>query len=123
MDRSRERNASDLVGVDDVDLFADEDVAQSRVPKDARGGKGTAAVKRMVGNVIHLEAVGHPPHALAPVVVVRDDDDLVASGDQTLRQLEDVHLHAAHVGIEEVADHCDTVSVLRVLAYILSCGR
>ena len=50
----------------------------------------------------HLDVPRHvsDPHPVA--VVVGDDDDAVAALGETLRQLEEVRLHAARVRVEKV---------------------
>lgn len=96
------------VAVDDVDVLADDDVAEDW-EEGEDGGQGGGAVDDPEGHVVDLEAVGQVAHALAVFVGVRDDDDLVAAVDEALRQLVDVALDAAGLREEEVADHGDVV--------------
>lgn len=96
------------VAVDDLDALADADVAEER-EEGEDGREGGLAVDDEEGHVVDLEAVGQVAHALAVVVGVRDDDDLVAAVDELAGELVDVRLDAAGLREEEVADHGDVV--------------
>ena len=56
----------------------------------------------------HLEAGGEVPDPSAVAVCVGDHHHFVAKLEETLRQLVDVALHPAHVGVEEVGHHAAT---------------
>lgn len=100
--------AQAAVAVDDLDALADADVAEDG-EEGEDGGKGGLAVDDEEGHVVDLEAVGQVADALAVVVGVGDDDDLVPTVDELGRDLVDVRLYASGLGEEEVADHGDVV--------------
>ena len=94
--------------MDNFNLLTNADVAEDgETGKD--GGERGLAVDDEKGDVVDLEAVGEIANALAVVVGVRDDDDLVAAVDEFGRQLVDVGLDAAWLRKEEVARHGDVV--------------
>lgn len=92
------------VGVDDGDALPHEDVPEQRQAVEERGGGGLV-VHHPEGQVVHLQPVGQVADALTAAVGVGDHQYLVAALDEALRQLVDVALHAAHVGVEEVRHH------------------
>lgn len=59
--------------------------------------------------MVDLDAVGEIADALAIVVSVCDDDDLVAAVDELCGKLIDVRFDASWLREEEVANHGDVV--------------
>lgn len=104
--------AEAAVAVDDVDLLADDNVAEHG-EEGEDGGEGRGAVDDEKWHIVHLDAVGQVAHALAVGVFVRDDDDFVAAIDELARDLVDVALDTPRLRKEEVADHGDVVRASR----------
>lgn len=106
--------AQAAMAVDNLDALADDNV-----PKDGEegedGGEGGVAVDDEEGDVVDFEAVGEVADALAIVVGVGYDDDLVAAVDKLAGELVDVGFDAAGLGEEKVADHGDVVRLARHL--------
>lgn len=77
------------VRVDDVDRLAHKDRAEVREGGE-EVGQGRVDVgrrKRLDGDVVDLDAVGEPAHAVARWVRVRDDDDLCEEAHRQLSRL------------------------------------
>lgn len=74
----------------------------------------------MITKASHLEAIGQPTHARSVAVGVRKHHHLVPCRHQALRQLVDVALHAARVGIEEIRHHEDPQLLLE--RWVLGAG-
>ena len=100
--------AQTSMAVDDLDLLTDDDVAEDG-EEGEDGRKGGLAVDDKEGHVVDLEAIGQVADASATLVLMGDDDDLVATVNELLRQLVDVTLDTSGLGEEEVADHGDVV--------------
>lgn len=81
--------AQTRVAVHDLDALADADVAEQR-EEGEDGREGGLAVHDEEGDVVDLEAVGEVADALAIVVGVGDNDDLVAAVDELAGELVDV---------------------------------
>jgi hypothetical protein len=101
--------AQAAVAVDNLDALANEDVAHDGEPGED-GGEGGVTVDDEEGDVVDLEAVHEVADALAVIVGVGDDNDLVAAVYELARDLVDVRLDTARLGEEVVADHGDVVS-------------
>lgn len=96
------------MAVDDLNLLADDNVAEDgEEGKDSR--EGGLAVDDKKGHMVDLEAIGQVADASATLVLMCDDDDLVATVNELLRQLVNVTLDTSGLGEEEVADHRDVV--------------
>ena len=96
------------MAVDDLDLLPDDNVAEDgKEGKD--GGEGSLAIDDKEGHMIDLEAVGQVTDASATLVLVCDDDDLVATVNELLRQLVDVTLDTSGLREEKIADHGDVI--------------
>lgn len=96
------------MAVDDLNLLADDNVAEDgKEGKDSR--EGGLAVDDKKGHMIDLEAIGQVANASATLVLMCDDNDLVATINELLRQLVDVTLDTPGLREEEVADHGDVV--------------
>lgn len=106
------QTAEAAMAVDNLDTLPNADVAQNGKEGEDGGERGVT-VDDEKGHVVDLEAVCEVADALAVVVGVRDDDDLVAAVDELARDLVDVRLDAAGLGEEEVADHGDVVRSAR----------
>lgn len=113
------QRAERRMAVHDFDLFPDQDVPQQWNVTD-HGRQNDLVVEHLDGNVVNLEAVGHVADALPVAVRVRHDDHFVAPGQQTLRQVEDVLLHSAHVRVEEIRGDADMTETNRDQIYINS---
>lgn len=96
------------MAVNDLDLLTDDNVAEDG-EEGEDGRKGGLAIDDKEGHVVDLEAVGQVADASATLVLMGDDDDLVATVDELLRQLVDVTLDTSGLGKEEIADHGDVV--------------
>ena len=73
------------------------------------GGGASAGMVNSIGCIqpraLDLEAIGEASLPALVAVGVGQDHHLVAPLNQALRQLVDVALHAARVGVEEVRHH------------------
>lgn len=108
------QSAQTGVAVDNLNLLPDADVAQDG-EEGEDGGKGGSAVDDEKGHVVDLDAIVEVADALAVVVGVGDDDDLVPAVDELAGELVDVRLDSSGLREEEVADHGDVVSATRHL--------
>lgn len=100
--------AETSMAMDNLDALADANVSEDG-EEGEDGGKGGVAIDLEEGHVVDLDAVGQIADALAVVVGVSDDDDLVAAVDELCGELVDVRLDASGLGEEEVANHGDVV--------------
>lgn len=102
------KTAKTPMSVYNLNLFPDKDVPQDR-EEGEDCGKGGLSVDDEKRHMIHLEAVGEIPHALAVVVRMCDDDDFVSAVYELAGELVDVGFDASWLREEEVADHGDVV--------------
>lgn len=77
------QTAEGSMSVDDVDLLSYEDITEYREERED-GGKGCRAVDDEEGDVVDLEAIGKVAYALAIVVGVCYNDDLMTPIDEPL---------------------------------------
>lgn len=96
------------MAMNDLDLLTDDNVAKDG-EEGEDGGEGSLAIDNKEGYVIDLEAVGQVADASATLVLMGDDDDLVTTVNELLRQLVDMTLDSSRLWKEEVADHGDVV--------------
>jgi hypothetical protein len=87
--------AQALMAMDDLDLFADDDIAEDG-EEGEDGGHGRLAVDDEKGDMVDFEAVGEISHACPSFVGVGHNDHLVAAIDQFGRQLIDVTFNSAY---------------------------
>ena len=66
-DRERLEGGANLVTMDNLYVLTNKDVAEDG-KRDKEGGEGALVVERKVGDVVHLQAIGHIPHPL-PVAI------------------------------------------------------
>lgn len=95
--------------MNDINSLTNANVAQNRQQQNARRQR-VAVVDRSMTDVVRLETVAHVAHTLPIAVRMSDDDNFVAELNETLRELKDVHLDAAHVRIEEIRTHRNTIT-------------
>lgn len=107
--------AQRCMAVNNVDLFP-----YDNIPKDGKEGEDGRESGRAIDDpkrhVVDLETIGEIPNALAVVVGVGYDHNLVASVDEPLGQLVYVTFDSTWLGKEEVADHGDVIRGFRHLA-------
>lgn len=102
------KTAETAMAVDDLNALADANVSEDG-KEGEDGGKGGMAIDLEEGHVVDLDAVGEVADALAVIVGVSDDDNLVSTVDELCGELVDVRLDASRLGEEEVANHSDVV--------------
>lgn len=102
------QTAETAVTMNNLDALTNADVAEDG-EEGKYCGEGGLAVDDEEGHVVNLEAIGEVADALAVVVGVGDDDDLVAAVDELAGELVDVRLDAAGLREEEVADHGNAI--------------
>mmetsp|Transcript_102800 Transcript_102800/g.329700 ORF Transcript_102800/g.329700 Transcript_102800/m.329700 type:complete len:216 (-) Transcript_102800:157-804(-) len=90
-----------LMSMDNVYPLADQHLPYQG-EEDEKVGKCHVIMEGQERQIIHLQAIRHVPDAMPAPTEVCDDDHLVAALQQALRELVDVHLDAAHAGMEEV---------------------
>lgn len=60
----------------------------------------------------YLQAISKVPDSASVTVLMRYNDNLVPSDQQTAGELVDVTLHPSHVGVEKVTHHAATQTFL-----------
>ena len=96
------------VAMDDVNLLTNDNVAEDG-EEGEDGREGRLAINNKEGHMVDLETIGQIADSSATLVLMGDDDDLVASVNELLRQLVDVTFDSSGLREEEVADHGDVV--------------
>lgn len=102
------KTAETAMAMNNLDAFSDANVSEDG-KEGEDGGKGGVAIDLEEGHVVDLDAVGEIADALAVVVGMSYDNDLVAAVDELCGELVDVRLDASRLGEEEVANHSDVV--------------